>query len=543
MQNTANYKFKKPENTDLYNVQDFSDNMDAIDTALKGLEDGTTPVGNALQLGGKSASEYVQGVSPYFTSGETILAWANNPNGVYKKFVVGDYGIPSDAPKNMEGFATVDIDQSTARRIVKYYSFGTTGYQWTFTRTIYAGAWYSEWEKDSDGGNALQLGGKSASEYALLADLLASGILSPNLAKVSVGNEISLNDLLNKGTVTFFTNWHDSTNFPKIYCDGVMIPSLDGSLKLLLYGDVNRGVTTPSLYIGRAHLESDGWHIDWRNISDGGNADTLDGQHSGEFLTANGNRGVVNPVTDLNDFVTGIGLFGQGVLNIPSDNWWLVISGGNIGTTTQFAINLWNEVPMKVRRCAAGTWEAWSDANVGLANYLPKSGGTVANADIEPLIINRLAGANSFLGFQGNGAQFGGIGFVGVDHLVRRSADGTVMKKILDEGNVGDYALPKSGGTVTGNAIFKGGYDGATHGGSIYLSQPATTDLVGDDIRVHAIGNGITFSELGGNYRGAHLDLSQCGNWESSIILHTGKSAKVAIQSTAPTDTTALWVG
>ena len=58
MQNTANYKFKKPENTDLYNVQDFSDNMDAIDTALKGIEDGTTTVGNANKLGGKSASEY-----------------------------------------------------------------------------------------------------------------------------------------------------------------------------------------------------------------------------------------------------------------------------------------------------------------------------------------------------------------------------------------------------------------------------------------------------------------------------------------------------
>jgi hypothetical protein len=57
MQNTANYKFKKPENTDLYNVQDFSDNMDAIDTALKGFEDGTTTVGNANKLGGLTAEE------------------------------------------------------------------------------------------------------------------------------------------------------------------------------------------------------------------------------------------------------------------------------------------------------------------------------------------------------------------------------------------------------------------------------------------------------------------------------------------------------
>lgn len=37
---TPNYNLKKPDLIDFYNIQDQNDNMDLIDTALKGLEDG-----------------------------------------------------------------------------------------------------------------------------------------------------------------------------------------------------------------------------------------------------------------------------------------------------------------------------------------------------------------------------------------------------------------------------------------------------------------------------------------------------------------------
>lgn len=40
MEQTINYNLKKPNNSDYYNIQDQNDNMDAVDTALKGLEDG-----------------------------------------------------------------------------------------------------------------------------------------------------------------------------------------------------------------------------------------------------------------------------------------------------------------------------------------------------------------------------------------------------------------------------------------------------------------------------------------------------------------------
>jgi hypothetical protein len=158
-----------------------------------------------------------------------------------------------------------------------------------------------------------------------------------------------------------------------------------------------------------------------------------------------------------------------------------------------------------------------------LANYLPLSGGTVANADIEPLIINRLAGANSFLGFQGNGAQFGDIGFVGVDHLVRRSADGTAMKRILDEGNVGSYALPITGGTV-GN-------------GTSYT--PVKVNGVADGSYIEFEGNGNRYGRLGfyGESQVGMLD----NNSNLYPLLHTGNSAKVVVSDTAPTDTNTVW--
>lgn len=165
MQNTANYKFKKPENTDLYNVQDFSDNMDAIDTALKGIEDGTTAVGNALKLNGLTADEFVKGQGKSFASGETVLSWAISPNGVYKKFAVEANGFPSDAPKKAEGYYELSIDGSGNRRQVKFTPF-RADVLGSYTRTIYSNSWYTEWTNDADGGNADTVDGKHAIDFA-----------------------------------------------------------------------------------------------------------------------------------------------------------------------------------------------------------------------------------------------------------------------------------------------------------------------------------------------------------------------------------------
>lgn len=88
--------------------------------------------------------------------------------------------------------------------------------------------------------------------------------------------------------------------------------------------------------------------------------------------------------------------------------------------------------------------------------------------------------------------------------------------------------LPLSGGTVTkGSVLSFGKTDDSTLSG---------------DLGIGFYGNAFEIWERGGENRGAKLDLSKCAGGTGSELLHTGNSAKVAIQSTAPTDTTSLWV-
>lgn len=119
---------------------------------FKNLLDGTVAVGNALKLNGLTAEEFVKGVSPHFASGETILDWATNPNGIYKKFIIeGVY--PSDAPIQQEGFCELSIDGSKHRKQVKFTPYKINKYP-IYERSIFQGAWNTEWTKPNDGGNA-----------------------------------------------------------------------------------------------------------------------------------------------------------------------------------------------------------------------------------------------------------------------------------------------------------------------------------------------------------------------------------------------------
>lgn len=87
------------------------------------------------------------------------------------------------------------------------------------------------------------------------------------------------------------------------------------------------------------------------------------------YLKLIGNQANVNPVTDLDDFITGIGLFndygGTTVDNFPytytDTSWALVVSAGNTsGSVTQIAFDLHNGEPAKSRECSSGTWTAWA---------------------------------------------------------------------------------------------------------------------------------------------------------------------------------------
>lgn len=159
MKNTANYNFKKPENTDLYNVQDFSDNMDAIDTALKALEDGTTPVGNANKLGGKGASEYALKTRTFMDYGDYGYNYFDKSYDLNDWIKSGVYGVSSsctNTPDISSKWGTVLVAASSTAKIMQIYKpWNSSGYYYRFGNS---GDW-GVWVKLADESKVLPLTG------------------------------------------------------------------------------------------------------------------------------------------------------------------------------------------------------------------------------------------------------------------------------------------------------------------------------------------------------------------------------------------------
>lgn len=100
----------------------------------------------------------------------------------------------------------------------------------------------------------------------------------------------------------------------------------------------------------------------------------------------------VNPVTDLNDFVTGIGLFNDygGTMvdhfpyNASTETAWAMVtcSGNGSNTEVQVAFDLYGFWEPRIRYMSSGTWSAWAALKVSataLKGVVPvASGGTGA---------------------------------------------------------------------------------------------------------------------------------------------------------------------
>ena len=98
-----------------------------------------------------------------------------------------------------------------------------------------------------------------------------------------------------------------------------------------------------------------------------------------------------------------------------------------------------------------------------------------------------------------------------------------LMQSTKDGSTTWDNALPLNGGTITG--AYPLNINDNTNTNEAYVIFSASGARLG--------------------YIGVHKDhgaIFMDANWAQHKILHTGNSAKVAIQSSAPTDTSALWV-
>ena len=146
--------------------------------------DGKTKVAkssNADKLNGYDSSSFVNSLSQYIGSSETILEWATTPNGIYKKFVIDSQGYPEDLPIKSEGYLELLIDSEQRRKRVIYQPWQSRA---IYCRDMWIGAWKNEWFR-LDGlsynggtvkGNITLQSTDSVERHIQLTNLLHSGI-------------------------------------------------------------------------------------------------------------------------------------------------------------------------------------------------------------------------------------------------------------------------------------------------------------------------------------------------------------------------------
>lgn len=269
------------------------------------------------------------------------------------------------------------------------------------------------------------------------------------------------------------------------------------------------------------------------NATNAGNANALGGQPLGyfapktsltDYVKADGSNAWVSSVNNLNDFYTGITVV-RYCENVPNDNWWLVISGGEGGTTVQTAYHLHGVETPKQRYCAGGTWSEWFDLN---KDYLPLTGGEVdgivisgSNGEVERAFVVRNGKRRVSFEVTPDGA-FNIWDSTNQKHLMQSSVNGSANT---------------FNGTATGNLPLIGG--GTVEGSG-------TTPLI---IRSWSSSIYLDFENVNEKKLGAFGFMEEnkpvfVNNAYDKVypLHHDGNSAKVHIGTSAPSDTTALWI-
>ncbi len=62
-----------------------------------------------------------------------------------------------------------------------------------------------------------------------------AGMLTEALEHTSINEAFTFEDLISKKEITFFTNWSDFTNFPKLYGSGIFLPGFDTRCNSIIY--------------------------------------------------------------------------------------------------------------------------------------------------------------------------------------------------------------------------------------------------------------------------------------------------------------------
>lgn len=186
-----------------------------------------------------------------------------------------------------------------------------------------------------------------------------------------------------------------------------------------------------------------------------------------------------------------------------------------------------------------GTWTNWEDlaTTADLANYLPKTGGTVEASSAHLDFKDSSYPITGRVGVVGTGVRLqkinddgsNGTAIIlnevnGINKVLQVMYNGTLYD-VLNSGNVGSYALPIGGGTVrTANRIqliLENTAEAVS-----YLQFKGASAFLGA-IGLHGANNPVFYPTDGSGVKTLH---------------HDGNSAKVVQATSAPSDTTAVWV-
>lgn len=262
-------------------------------------------------------------------------------------------------------------------------------------------------------------------DYLLLSDITTGG------KRFDVVPKVGTDGVLPVGRIIDFHEASDGAQMARLYSNNKKLIYSDGATEgeLLHTGNMAEYVLPKSSNrIGAINFND----TDLLNIEIDNSTHTIPiGVKAEELLTnqnyylralaLNGGSDTINQVSDLNNFRSGIGLFGATIANNPFGDWCLVITGGTVGTITQIAFSLYNEHSAKVRYCGANVWYDWEDLNTGC---LPKSGGTIESDLYYPLTIHNTVNGHCLFRYKANDEIQGSLGFAGINVPIFQSVSG-----------------------------------------------------------------------------------------------------------------------